>query len=531
MYYPQQQPPPPPVLRRPEPPAGVGLVLALPALLAWLGTLVAPTLQTIYHSLQNVRGFGPSRYVGFDNYSHLLDDSTFWKAAGVSVSEAVLPCVVAVAVAPLLAAGLDAGGSVVRRIARVLVSVGLVMFSPVAYAFAQAHTNLPGSDGHWVIRPATTWTGLDWHVALASLGLVCGLVILFGLAAMGGRAEGRPVVAPVVLVAVLAGLATVAVVIQEFTFAYVNQTPNTRTVSALIYQNAFQYLRLGYAAAIATVLLVVVGVLGLVATIVAIAARLRIAVARRGTLSRPTGPGGTVASVVALLLTLGVLAVPLVPWVAAVTSSGKTTGGSYVNTWGPALLHALIAVGVAYLAALGVSGFRPLGPRSEWLLLPLGPWLFTGITPFSVQGYLNNKDLGLIDKFAGLVPPMLVSVPSLFLLALFFRGQSARWRAEPATGFFEGVVAPSLPLAGLLVGAVTLVDAQGLLWPLINSPRGDSLPEPAAIIAGLYRYGAAAGADLSVATPWLITVPALLVLVVAQFLYLDRLVLTSGEKD
>jgi ABC-type glycerol-3-phosphate transport system permease component len=279
---------------------------------------------------------------------------------------------------------------------------------------------------------------------------------------------------------------------------------------------------------VATVIGLMVGALGAIAAVIAIAARLRLALVP--TPRRPVGQGGVIASVVVLLVTVGLLAVPLIPWVSALSANGQTRGGSYVHTWGPALIHALVAVPLAYLAALGISGFRPLGKGSEWLLLPLAPWLFVGVTPLAVQGFRDYKDLGLLNDFLGLIPPILVSVPALFLFALFFRGQSARWRAAPEKGFFESVVVPSLPLLGLLIGAVTLIDAQNLLWPLLimSDPGHATMPEAIAIGSRQYLGG---GVDLGTATPWLIVGPALVVLAAAQFRYLDRLVLTSGEKD
>jgi len=119
-------------------------------------------------------------------------------------------------------------------------------------------------------------------------------------------------------------------------------------------------------------------------------------------------------------------------------------------------------------------------------------------------------------------------VPALFVLSLFFRGQSARWRAYPTTGFFGAVVLPSLPLAVLLAGAVVLMDGQGVLWQLIVSSDQAHAPVP---VATLTRIGQYAGAvpDLKELTPWFVVVPALIGLLVLQFLYLDRLVLSGGR--
>ncbi|NED57537.1 sugar ABC transporter permease, partial [Micromonospora aurantiaca] len=71
------------------------------------------------------------------------------------------------------------------------------------------------------------------------------------------------------------------------------------------------------------------------------------------------------------------------------------------------LLGAVVSVGAAFLGALGIGGLRPLGRRSEWLLLPFAPWLFVGIGPLSIAGFENVGTLDLINSFGALIPPML----------------------------------------------------------------------------------------------------------------------------
>ena len=96
--------------------------------------------------------------------------------------------------------------------------------------------------------------------------------------------------------------------------------------------------------------------------------------------------------------------------------------------WLLPVLGAIVSVGTAFLAALGIGGLRPLGRHSEWLLLVFSPWLFVGVAPLSIAGFDNARHLGLLNHFIGLVPPVLLSVPSLLVLTLFCRTRAARSR-------------------------------------------------------------------------------------------------------
>src|SRR5690606_30246461 len=173
--------------------------------------------------------------------------------------------------------------------------------------------------------------------------------------------------------------------------------------------------------------------------------------------------------------------------------------------------------GVAYLAALGIGALRPLGRRSEWLLLPFAPWLFAGTGPLSIANWNTMRGLGLVDTFAALVPPLLVSVPALVVLTLLCKGLAERNTGDLLTG----VVRPSLPMAGILVVAVTLVNAQDLLWPLLVAQRTDLTTTPVAQMT--------AAVHAALATPLVAIVLALAAAVAAQLLYLDRLALTVGR--
>ncbi|WP_156325807.1 hypothetical protein [Nonomuraea sp. SBT364] len=239
-----------------------------------------------------------------------------------------------------------------------------------------------------------------------------------------------------------------------------------------------------------------------------------------------------VAVVVGVAALLAVVAVTLWltwPWVAALfepADEGGLPSGprTHVNTWVPALAGALVSVGVAYLAALGIGGLRPLGRGSEWLLLPFAPWLFVGAGPLSIANWNTLRGLGLIDTFVALIPPLLISVPALVILTLLCKGLAARTDRD----FLSGVLLPSLPMAGILVLAVTFLNAQDVLWPLLVAHDPALATAPVVQVTALGQFtGGPVPAGLG--TPLVAVLLMLAAAVAAQLYYLDRLAVTVGR--
>ncbi|MGP3916229.1 hypothetical protein [Nonomuraea sp. 10N515B] len=546
----------------------LGWLLAVPALFGTLITLVLPTAQTIWLSFQSGGVLKESAYAGMSNYGEVLGDDAFWRALGFTLSLTVVPLLVAVVVAPLLAAALDWGGAWTRRAGRIALSLAIVTFSPVGVAAAWIQGLSREASGlvalaQGLSEPDTAPGALRLIVAAATFGVVCSLAVIAFLPTLRGGT-----VAPAMLVVgVLVALATVAVGLQTFSIGLVltNGGPqrSTGTLAGLQYDFAFRMAQFGRGAAVATLTGAALGVLGIVATVVVAASRLRItltpaggtpappapqAVARpdawpqgsaplpdgsaaaapsgSGGSDRPPKTAGMVVGVAALVLFLAVGILLSWPWISGVLGSpGSAAGGlrTQVNTWVPAVAGALVSVGVAYLAALGIGGLRPLGRGSEWLLLVFAPWLFVGTGPLGVANWQNMRNLGLVDTFLALFPPLLVSVPALLVLTLLCKGLAERNDRD----FFSGVVLPSLPMAGILVGAVALVNAQDLLWPLLVAQQPGLFTAPVAQVNELGRY-AVASPGVGVTTPLLMVVVALAIVVAAQLLYLDRLAVRAN---
>ena len=526
---------------RPRP--GPGLLLVLPAALMGLVTLVVPTGQTLLRSLQAGGGIPgrPTRLAGLDNFTRLLGEGVFWKALFLSLSLAVVPLLVILLVGPALAAALDRAGTWPRRAGRVLLSLPLVVFSPVAVAAAWLSAQRDGglATAFGSLRDVgPSSPTLPLITAAAMFGLLCGLALIVFLPVMRGRDRGRPISPVMITVGAITALAGVAVALQALTLDLVMFYGRQPTLAMLGYRAAYMYYDFGTGAAVATVTGLILAVLGVLATVIAVRTGLRIslesATAASGT--RPGGGSRLLVAVFAVAVVLGITVILSWPWLSSVFSGGPSSplrpsaARVYANTWIPPVLGAIVSVGTAYLAALGIGGLRPFGRHSEWLLLPFAPWLFVGIGPLSIADLENARRLGLSNHFLGLVPPILLSVPSLLVLTLFCRTRSARWRAErvrDAPAFVRSVAVPALPLAGLMGGVTVLFGAHGILWPLLVSTGDDTRTAPVVLFAQLSRFGSGTMAT-GVATPLVLVVLLFLALGALQVRYLDRLVITIG---
>ncbi|MEV6155689.1 hypothetical protein AB0L53_35650 [Nonomuraea sp. NPDC052129] len=518
----------------------LGWLLLLPALLGTLITLLLPTVQTILLSLQSAGLTGPSVFVGLANYGQVLGQGAFWKALVFTLSITVIPLLVAVVVGPLLALALDWSGAWPRRAGRIVLSLALVAFSPVAVAISWMRGQMPDASGLATMAeglrdPATAPGTLQLIMAAATFGVVCALATMAFLPALRGGTVSPAMLAVgglVALAMVAAGLQTFAI---GLTMTHGGPNGSTQTLSLVQYTYTFMVGRVGLGATVATVMGLVLGVLGIGAVCVAAASGMRITIEPRGAtpdqaVVRAGSGAKVIVGVVALVVVAAVGLALTWPWLSALLAPAQPAAAApsgwrtVVNTWAPALIGALVSVGVAYLGALGIGGLRPLGRRSEWLLLVFAPWLFVGMGPLSLAGWRTVRGMSLIDSFIALVQPVLVSVPALLILTLLCKGLAARTGKD----FLGGVVLPSLPMAGILVLAVTLVNGQELLWPLLVAQDPGLATAPVQLLTRTSGY-TSAPPEVGLATPLAVVAIALIGIVAAQLLYLDRLAITVGR--
>jgi ABC-type glycerol-3-phosphate transport system permease component len=191
-------------------------------------------------------------------------------------------------------------------------------------------------------------------------------------------------------------------------------------------------------------------------------------------------------------------------------------------------------MGVTILAAFGIGALRPFGRFSELLLILFSPWLFFTSLPLIMANFLGLREAGLLNTFDGLAPPVLVSIPILFVLTLFFKGQAWRWRnrGELSVGrFVTVVILPAIPVAAVLILFAVLTTEQELLYPLIVINDRALWPIPLVLIqlSGAFATNVqllATAITVFTLTSWIISV---VLLAVFYLVFADRLALGAGR--
>lgn len=535
----------------------LSLLLIAPALLLCLFALAAPTFQTITMSLQDTSPLRDARFVGRANYTRLFGERGFGEALRFTLALAGERVAIVALVPPLLALALNEFGRALRIPVRLLFTIPLALFAPVSGALVWRLALAPGG-GSPLSTPEGARGALLWADALATFGLACGVGLVVYLIALRGAGAGAPraerVRGPLLVGWFVTVAATAALAVQSYTPSAVltggGPAGATATLTLLQFQYGFQNFRFGPAAAVATGL------------------RLETVPGGKpvGLLPRAGKPLAVAGLVLLLLGSLVVVGAGLAPTLWAGLTSLKTRaeaardaapllpadpspdayarvaeglplGRLAFNTIAPVVAGVcFVQLPIAYLAALGIGALRPLGRRSEWLLLPFSPWLFVTAGPLSIAAYRRLSEAGQLNTTLALVPPPLLNVPLLFILTLFFKGQEAKWRAARAEGraaggaFFRVVILPSLPLALLLASVATLLGMQEVLWPLLvaNRPEYWTIPVALASLPGRFDldWPALAAALTLFGLPvflWFFLLFGLF-----QSFYLDRLALATG---
>jgi ABC-type sugar transport system permease subunit len=524
-----------PTMLRPAPPrpawqVAVGLVLTLPALVLLLTSYVEPLYWTVTSSFRKFSGvrLTGGEGAGWDNYdaaySRGLADAHWF-----ALSLAVVPILLVLLLAPALAWAAHAGGTQARWVVRIALALPIAAFVPTAIALS-----LRGSSTR-----AAFWLG--------TFGLVVALAATAYLAALRRRTldSTRSPVPAALVVGGLAVLTVIAVALQDFTFAFLGGygSRDDVTPARLMYETSFGQMRFGVGAATSMTLLLPLILLGLVASLLVILPGTRLEVDPALPSPSPSLKGGrpTVAWIVGgvlLLGTLGAVWSGLSPWLSEITDTGREgTPSSWVNTWLPPAISTLIGVTVAALAAFGISGLRPLGRHSEWLLLPFGLFLFVGSAPLALRNFAAGTTADRLDSFIGLIPPSRVAIPALFILALLFRGQAQRREVllqEGRPAPWTAVLLPALPMLGLAYVATWLVQSQDLIWPLITAAGDHPTAQTVLVQSALMQaYNVSGSLPYAQLMPVWLLILLFLGVVAAQLLYLDRLALRVGlpERD
>ncbi|GAA0716806.1 sugar ABC transporter permease [Dactylosporangium roseum] len=518
-----------PATPRPAWQTAVGLVLVLPAFVLLLTSYVEPAVWTFRSSFNRFTGlrFNPGgEGAGFDNYAKAFDVGLGGSLL-FGLSLAAVPLALVLLLAPALAWAAARTGRAGRWVVRALLTIPLAAFAPMAVALAYRARDLTG-DGRPEVRP------IYW---LGTFGLVSAAGVVVYLAAFRRRDATRSPWPAVGVTALLAVLAVIAAGLQEFTYSYIEGfgTSPAGTPARLMFDTSFRTRDFGVGAAVSATVLLPLMLFGLAATVIIVLTGLRLEVDRSSPEPAPAkSPTPWVVGGILLVVVLVGTGFALWPWLSDITNPSPVADPTWGNTWLPPLVSTLVGVTAAALAAFGISGLRPLGRHSEWLLLPFGLFLFVGIAPLALRAYAAGATAGRLNSFIGLISPSRVAIPALFILALVFRGQALRreaLRQENRPAPWSSLVLPALPMLGLAYLVTWVVQAQNLLWPLISA-TSRHMTAHLLLVEVLQTF------DLD-RLPYgrLLPLPMLLLFlllgVAAQLWYLDRVALRVGlpERD
>ena len=150
-----------------------------------------------------------------------------------------------------------------------------------------------------------------------------------------------------------------------------------------------------------------------------------------------------------------------------------------VNTWVPPLLAVVAQVVAGGLAGFGIGWLRPAGRRSEWLLLLFAPGLFVTLTPLLIAKFVAATTAGTFGE-RSLVPPLLVSIPLVYVFTFVAAGLRRGWDLNPARPGRVAVTGLSVVVVASVVSWV--LQAQSITWNLVSTNDPDQLSGPLALV-------------------------------------------------
>ncbi|WP_104044951.1 carbohydrate ABC transporter permease [Arthrobacter sp. ZGTC412] len=273
--------------------ARAGYTFLLPWLLGFIALTLGPMISSLYLSFTNYNLFDPPKWIGLDNYTTMFQDERFLQSVGVTVGYVVfgtpLKLAAALAVAMLLNSarkgqGFYRSAFYAPSLIGASVSIAIVwkaMFGdsgPVDQGLSLFGINIGG----WVGNPSMTMPMFIlltvWQFGAPMVIFLAGLkqipADLYEAASMDGAGPVRkffnitwPMLSPVVFFNLL--METIHA-FQIFSSAYIisngegGPAGSTLFYTLYLYLRGFSDFRMGYASAMAWLLLIVVGILTLV---------------------------------------------------------------------------------------------------------------------------------------------------------------------------------------------------------------------------------------------------------------------------
>ncbi|NUS08281.1 MAG: sugar ABC transporter permease [Nonomuraea sp.] len=267
----------------------VAWLFLLPVIIAFIVFYAYPTIRGIWYSFTDYSLLNDPAYVGGDNYQKLIGDEQFWNALKVTGYYVVVNIVSQTVVALGLAALMHRlTRSVVLRATLLVpwlvpnVTIGLLwawLLDPdLGYVnhligLTGLDTTLSFNSPGWampLVALVNSWTYTGYTALLLYAGMLQIPGHLYESAAIDGAGERRmfrsitlPLLRPILALVLVVSLIGSFQIFDTVAVVYGGKPPipETRVIYYYIYQRAFTYFDMGYAAAVAMVLVVILGVL------------------------------------------------------------------------------------------------------------------------------------------------------------------------------------------------------------------------------------------------------------------------------
>ncbi|KJQ54429.1 carbohydrate ABC transporter permease [Microbacterium sp. SA39] len=263
------------------------LILLLPALVGFAVFYVFPTIRGAYYSTTDFNLLTEPNFVGAANFAELVADPQVWDSLRITAVFAILNIVIVMFLALILAAFMQRL-RLRTWVRSLLLLPWLVPNVAIALIWAWLFdanvgflTNLLGSIGIegftfynadaalWIIILISVWSGLGYTALLLYAGMLQVPTELYEAGALDGASEVRmffritlPLIRPVLALVLVVSLIGSFQVFDLVQVGYGNNPiPEVRVIYYYIYQQAFSFYQMGYASAIAILLVVILGAL------------------------------------------------------------------------------------------------------------------------------------------------------------------------------------------------------------------------------------------------------------------------------
>jgi len=265
---------------------GKGLAFSSPWIIGFAAFMLLPIILSFYYSLCDYSGLQPPMFVGISNYRELMSDPIFLKSVENSIQYAllVIPSSLILSLGLAMLLNVKMPGQAVFRTIIFLPSLVPIVASAMVWMWL--YNGKFGMINHllskigitgpsWLENP--TWTlpalavmylwGVGYTVVIYLAGLQDVPRELYEAAEIDGAGIWRrlwhvtiPMLSPVIFFNLIMSIIWV---LQVFDLPYI-MTPNggparsTELMAVYLYDNAFRYVRMGYASAIAWIMLMMI---------------------------------------------------------------------------------------------------------------------------------------------------------------------------------------------------------------------------------------------------------------------------------